>query len=113
MQIEDYFDFLEDGDIRIKGHRIGIEDVLYEYLCNGFTAEELAARFPTLGLEQIYATVLYYLQNKEKISQYINDWIEHSKRMRELQELNPPSAILKLRKSAAEGQTCQKILCFP
>jgi uncharacterized protein (DUF433 family) len=104
MQIEDYFDFFADGDIRIKGHRIGIEDVLYEHLCNGFNAEELAARFPTLGLEQIYATLLYYLHNKEKISQYITDWIEHGKRMRELQEMNPPPAILKLREIAAARQ---------
>jgi len=110
MQIEEYFDFLADGDIRIKGHRIGIEDVLYEYLCNGFSAEELAMRFPTLGLEHIYATVLYYLHNKEKVNQYINDWIEHGKRMRELQEQNPPPAILKLRKVAAERQSGQKRL---
>lgn len=32
MQLEDYFDFLAPNDIRIKGHRIGIEDVLYEYI---------------------------------------------------------------------------------
>ena len=25
MQLEDYFDFLAPDDIRIKGHRIGIE----------------------------------------------------------------------------------------
>ena len=32
MQLEDYFDFLGPHDIRLKGHRIGIESVLYEYL---------------------------------------------------------------------------------
>ncbi len=32
MQLEDYFDFLAPDDIRIKSHRIGIEDVLYEYI---------------------------------------------------------------------------------
>ncbi len=31
MQLEDYFDFLAPNDIRIKGHRIGIETVVYEY----------------------------------------------------------------------------------
>ncbi len=29
MKLEDYFDFISDGDIRLKGHRIGIDDVLY------------------------------------------------------------------------------------
>jgi hypothetical protein len=32
MQLEDYFDLLDTDDIRIKGHRIGIEDVLLLYL---------------------------------------------------------------------------------
>jgi len=41
MKIEDYFDFFENGDIRIREHRIGIEDVLYEH--------QLAVRFPTLS----------------------------------------------------------------
>ena len=29
MQLKDYFEFLGPDDIRIKGHRIGIDDVLY------------------------------------------------------------------------------------
>jgi hypothetical protein len=40
MQLEDYFDFLRPDDIRIKGHRIGIETVLYEYIHRAKTAEE-------------------------------------------------------------------------
>lgn len=32
MQLEDYFEFLSPDDIRFKGHRIGIDDVLYYYL---------------------------------------------------------------------------------
>ncbi len=57
MQLEDYFEFLAADDIRLKGHRIGIESILYEYIHNEQTAEEIAVRFPTLSLEQIYATI--------------------------------------------------------
>jgi hypothetical protein len=32
MELESYFDFLAPDDIRIKGTRIGIETVLYEYI---------------------------------------------------------------------------------
>ena len=39
MQLEDYFDFLAPDDIRIKGHRIGIETVLYEYIYHAQTPE--------------------------------------------------------------------------
>lgn len=31
MQLEDYFTFLAADDIRLKGSRIGIETILYEY----------------------------------------------------------------------------------
>ncbi len=50
MQIEDYFDFLSPDDIRIKGHRIGIDNVLDLYL-DGHTAEEIAQYYPSLSLE--------------------------------------------------------------
>ena len=41
MQTEDYFNFMAEDDIRIKGTRIGIETVLYEYIYNGKTPEEI------------------------------------------------------------------------
>jgi uncharacterized protein (DUF433 family) len=97
MQLEDYFDFLAPDDIRIKGHRIGIEDVLYEYIFNAKTPEEVHRRFPTLTLEQVYATITYYLHNKEQIDAYLTDWIEFGERMRAEQEKNPPPALIRLR----------------
>ena len=48
MLLEDYFDFQRSGDIRIKGHRIGIESILHEYIQHAKTPEEIAARFPTV-----------------------------------------------------------------
>ena len=44
MQLEDYFDFLDPNDIRIKGHRIGIESVLYEYIHHSRTPEQIAGQ---------------------------------------------------------------------
>ncbi len=49
MNLEEYFDFMADDDIRLKGHRIGIEDVLKYYL-EGYSAEEILAELPTLNL---------------------------------------------------------------
>jgi uncharacterized protein (DUF433 family) len=70
MRLEDYFEFLDPDDIRIKGHRIGIDDVLAYYL-DGYTPEEIAANLPTLSLEQIHATITYYLHNRPKIDAYL------------------------------------------
>ena len=48
MQLEDYFDFLAPDDIRLKGHRIGIESVLYAYIHQHKTPEEIAQYYTTL-----------------------------------------------------------------
>ncbi len=98
MQLEDYFNFLAPNDIRIKGSRIGIETVLYDYIHRGMTPEEIDARYWSITLEQVYATILYYLHNKEAVGQYLADWIEHGERMRREQEENPPPVILRLRR---------------
>ncbi len=104
MQIEDYFDFFAPDDIRLKGSRIGIESVLYEYIHREQSPRAIAARFPTLTLEQIYATILYYLHNTEKINAYVADWLEYGKRMREEQDHNPPPVVVRLRALKAERQ---------
>ncbi len=64
MQLEDYFNFLASDDIRLKGSRIGIETILYEYIYRSRTPEEIAQTYTSLSLEQVYATILYYLHNK-------------------------------------------------
>ncbi|MEM9540190.1 MAG: DUF433 domain-containing protein [Cyanobacteria bacterium P01_E01_bin.42] len=97
MQIDEYFDFLEPDDIRIKGTRIGIESILYEYIYHCKTPEEISDRFHTVTLEQVYATILYYFQNKEKIDNYLADWLDFSRQMREQQQQNPSPGRLKIR----------------
>jgi uncharacterized protein (DUF433 family) len=66
--VSDYFDFLAPDDIRIKGHRIGIESVLYEFIHRAQTPDEIQKRFPTLTLEHVYATILYYLQKDQSLT---------------------------------------------
>ncbi len=98
MQLEDYFNFLAPNDIRLKGTRIGIETILYDYIYHSNTPEEIAKTYSSLSLEQVYATILYYLHEQEKITNYLTEWIEHGERMREIQKQNPPPVAEKLRK---------------
>jgi uncharacterized protein (DUF433 family) len=102
MLLTEYFDFLAPDDIRIKGHRIGIETVLFEYLHRGRTAEEIQVLYPTLSLVQVYATILYYLQNPEVVSRYLEDWLEWSHRERKKQAANPHPAADRLRQLKAQ-----------
>lgn len=69
-RLEDYFEFLSLDDIRIKGHRIGIDNVLNYYL-EGYTPKEISANLPTLSDEQIYATITYYLHHQAEIDTYL------------------------------------------
>jgi uncharacterized protein (DUF433 family) len=61
MQLEDYFDFLRPDDIRVKGTRVGIETILYDFIYKSRRPEEIVQSYPTLTLEQVYATITYYL----------------------------------------------------
>ncbi|MEM6596681.1 MAG: DUF433 domain-containing protein [Cyanobacteria bacterium P01_D01_bin.36] len=79
MQIEDYFNFLSPDDIRIQGHRIGIDTVLEPFL-DGFSPESIAADYPELGLEKIYATITYYYRRQSEVEDYlkrIRQWREN------------------------------------
>ena len=97
MQLEDYFDFLATNDIRIRGTRVGIETVLYEFIHQSQSPEAIARRYPALTLEQVYATITYYLHNQKEIEVYLAEWLAHGERMRAEQEQNPTPAMLKLR----------------
>lgn len=102
MQLEDYFDFLAPDDIRLKGTRIGIETVLFDYLFRNRTPEEITSIYPSLTLEQVYATLLYYLHYKETVEVYMKDWLDWAEQMREEQRRNPPPIAEKLRRLRAE-----------
>lgn len=86
MQLEDYFTALAPNDIRLRGHRIGIETILYEHIHRGRTAEQIAEQFDTLTLEEVYATLLYYHRNRERIDAYLAAWLDHGEQARRAQE---------------------------
>ena len=96
---------MAENDIQIKGTRIRIETVLYEYIHDGKTPEAIADRYHTVTLEQVYATILYYLQNQEKVGAYLEDYLEYCRKAREEYEKNPPPGVLRLRQLMAERQS--------
>ncbi len=106
--LEEYFNFLAPNDIRLNGTRIGIETILYEYIYRARTPEEIAQIYTSLTLEQVYATILYYLHNKETVSNYITDWLELGHRMREEQRRNPSPVVQKLMQFKAEREAMKK-----
>ncbi|NER19952.1 MAG: DUF433 domain-containing protein [Symploca sp. SIO1B1] len=110
MQLEDYFTFLRPDDIRVKGSRVGIEHILDEYVTNGKSPEEIAQLFDTLKLEEIYATILYYLQNRQKVGKYLDDWIAYTTASQEKHDENPPAVVVRLRKLKAEREAAMRVI---
>jgi uncharacterized protein (DUF433 family) len=100
MELKNYFEFLESDDIRIKGTRVGIETVLDDYL-NGASPEEIAARYRTLTLEQVYATITYYLHNQAQIDAYLEKWRAYAEAAWQEQQRNPPPAVRRMRELKA------------
>jgi uncharacterized protein (DUF433 family) len=97
MQLEDYFDVQAPNDIRVRGTRIGIETILFDYLDLGLSAEEIALRYRTLTLEQVYATLAYYWHYRDQVDAYLQAAREHEERMIAEQERNPSPAVRRLR----------------
>ena len=100
--LEDNFMFLAENDIRLKGTRVGIETILYEYIHDSKLPVVIADRYYTPTLEQVYATILYYLQNQEKVGTYLENYLEYCRKVREEQAKNPSPAVIRLRKLIAE-----------
>ncbi|MBX3000202.1 MAG: DUF433 domain-containing protein [Caldilineaceae bacterium] len=96
IQLEDYFTFLAPNDIRIKGTRIGIETILFDYLELGLFAEQIAARYPGLSVEQIYATLTYYWRNQGQVDVYLNRIDKEIEGQRRQQQMNPSPGVKRL-----------------
>jgi len=95
VQLEDYLDFFED-EIRLKGHRIWIDDVVNCYH-QGYSPEQIASEFPGLKLETLYATIAYYLHNQIQIDAYITQLKAWREQQYQAAQANPNSMMRRLK----------------
>lgn len=58
------------GTIRISGSQVSLDSIVHHYKL-GATAEQIAQKFPSLSLADIYATIAYYLNQREAIEEYL------------------------------------------
>ncbi len=90
--LENNFTFLAKNDIRVKGTRVGIETILYEYIHNSKLPEVIADHYYySLTVEQVYATILYYLQNQEEVGAYLEDYLKFCQNAREEANSDTPN----------------------
>jgi len=113
MQLEDFFDVLAPNDIRLKGTRVGIETVLSDYLDLGLFPEQIVARYRTLSLEQVYATLTYYWHNREQLEAYLRTVEEETALQRREQDRRPSPALQRLREAAQQREPYPGPLALP
>jgi len=96
-----------DGVIRVSGTRVTLDSVLHAFQ-GGAAAEEIAYRFPTVPLGDIYAVISYYLQETERVDAYLARREAHAAEVRRENEARFPSEGIRerllARKAASRGQ---------
>ena len=106
MELENYLEFIGEHTIRIAGTRVGIETVLRDYR-EGASPEEIILRYPTLSLEQVYATITYYLANREKVDTYLEQVRRQQEEAFNEQQRQPNEFVRSLRERLERYRTAQ------
>jgi len=91
---------------------VNLKSVVFNLLDNylsGDSPEVIAKRFPSLSLEQVYATITYYWANQEKADAYLEDgrlWFDEQWRK---QTENPSPVVKQLRELKKQRRLAQLV----
>jgi uncharacterized protein (DUF433 family) len=102
MTFEEYLDLDDPDGIRLKGHRIWLNDLLYEVVFNYRSAEELSIRFPTLMMDEVYAALLYFETHRKMCLENLTDALDASRRNIEAHAQDSRAAMERLRQRKME-----------
>lgn len=82
-----------DGVIRIGRTRVTLDSVVRAHR-QGASAEEIAAAFDSVGIEDIYAVLAYYLAHRTEVEQYLAEREAEAERVRRENEARfPPRGV--------------------
>ncbi len=79
----------EDGAIRIGQTRVLLELVIGAFQ-RGETPEGIVQSFPSLKLDEVYAVITYYLQNRPSVDAYIQQVQADADQIREKIDASQP-----------------------
>lgn len=72
----------ESGAIRVGASRVLLEIVIRAFQ-DGATPEEIALRYPTAALSDIYSVIGYYLHHSSEIDEYLVDRERQAEKVRQ------------------------------
>ncbi len=90
---------------RIAGSRVSLDSVVYGFL-NGESPETIRENFPTLTLAQVFGALAFYLDNRAKMDEYIEQGELKFERLRERTRAANPHLTAKI--EAARGQISRR-----
>lgn len=79
----------EGGAIRVGETRVLLEIVIYAFL-RGQTPEDIVQSYSSLKLDDVYAVITYYLQNRAEVDAYLQQVQTESAQIRAMIEASQP-----------------------
>jgi uncharacterized protein (DUF433 family) len=100
-------EFTTDGVIRIGKTRVTLDTVITVFQ-QGTTAEEIAYRYPSLKLADIYATIAFYLNHQQEVEVYLQQRQQQAQEIRRMNEarFDPQGLRDRLLARKAEREVC-------
>lgn len=74
-----------DGVFLIGATRVTLDTVVAVFN-QGATAEEIAYRYPSLKLADVYATIAFYLNHQQEVEAYLQQRQQQTQQVRELNQ---------------------------
>jgi uncharacterized protein (DUF433 family) len=71
MNLPEFLVEWPDGEIMLRGHRIGLHHVIV-YRREGYSAEQLHEQFPTLPIELIRDVLAFHDANRAEVDAYVD-----------------------------------------
>jgi uncharacterized protein (DUF433 family) len=95
----------DDGVILVGQTRVTLDTVVAVFN-QGATAEEIAYRYPSLNLADVYATIAFYLKHQSEVEAYLQQRRQRSQEVREMNQarFNPQGLRNRLLARKAEQQ---------
>lgn len=59
-----------DGSILVANTRVTLDTVITGFK-QGFSAEEIVSRYPSLKLSDVYSTIAFYLNYQQEVEEYL------------------------------------------
>lgn len=90
-----------NGGYYLIESRVSLESVIYPFL-DGASPETIVDEFPTLGLEQVYGAITFYLANRAEIDAYLRETEKLWQDARNNQSPIPPALRERLERARRE-----------